>query len=81
MNVEQLRALHNTTDITERIDIKNVTFSMSVTAYERAEHYLAQIKNPYTFICGGLGVNVVFNSTGKALVEVISSYLSSEKNR
>lgn len=76
MNVKQLQMLQNSTDTTERVDIKGIKLDMSLTAPERAKHYLTQIKNPYAFQCGNVRINVVFNSAGKTLTEAMTSYLS-----
>lgn len=64
------------TDAAKRVDIKNVKIDMSTTAHERAQRYLAQIKNPYAFQCGNIRINVVFSSSGKTLTEAMTSYIS-----
>ncbi len=80
MNVEQLRVLQNTANIAERrIDIKGITPTISGTALERAEHYLAQIKNPYAFQCGNVRVNVAFSPDDNMLVQTLERYLSSRR--
>ena len=76
MNVKQLQMLQIATDAAKHVDIKNVKIDMSASAHERAQQYFAQIKNPYAFRCGNVRINVAFSSSGKTLMEAMTSYIS-----
>ena len=56
-----------------------VKIDMSLPAAQRADQYLAQIKNPYAFKCAGIAVDVEFSSEGKTLEQAITNYLISKK--
>ncbi|MDR2525653.1 MAG: hypothetical protein LBC83_05675 [Oscillospiraceae bacterium] len=76
MTLEELRALQTTDPPKEeRVDIRNVVIDMDVPVKTRAQQYLEQIKNPYAFRCGEVGVNVEFTPGGKTLQEAMISYL------
>ena len=65
----------------ERVDISAVKLDIDAPAHQRAEQYLAQVKNPYAFRCAGIGVNVEFSDGGKPLRQAMQSYLSAQKKR
>lgn len=80
MNICHLRTLksvHPTYE--ERVDIGNIKIDMTACVYERTEQLLRQIKNPYSFRCGEVSINVAFSPEGKLLKEAVTSYLSSQK--
>ena len=81
MAAKQLQELQGEQpSLDERVDISTVKIDMSLPAAQRAEQYLAQIKNPYAFKCAGFAVDVVFSDEGKPLEEAIQSYLLAQKN-
>ena len=63
----------------DRVDISAIQINESIPAPQRAEQYLAQIKNPYAFQYAGIAVNVAFSEEGKSLKEALTSYLSSKQ--
>ena len=64
----------------ERVDIEIVVIDQTTPAYQRAEAYLRQIKNPYAFKCGTIAVNVGFSSGGKTLREALTSCFAAGNN-
>ncbi len=63
----------------ERVDINSVNVDMSASSLDRAVQYLSQIKNPYAFRCGNIGVNLMFCPKGKSLKESVHNYLLGQK--
>lgn len=63
----------------ERMEIKGVSVDMDAPAAVRAQQFLAQIKNPYAFMCGDIAVNIEFMPEGKTLREAVAAYLSTQK--
>ena len=81
MTVEQLRLLQTEDpSLEDRIDISTVKIDINATILQRAEQYLAQIKNPYAYKCAGIAVNLEFCNEGLTLKEAIKSYLTASKN-
>ena len=77
---EELQTLQNNLpSIEERVDISSVKVDTNLPALQRAEQYLAQIKNPYAFKCAGIAVDVEFSEEGKTLEQAITTYLLSKK--
>ena len=77
----QLQALQsNLPSIEERVDISSVKVDTNLPAPQRAEQYLAQIKNPYAFRSAGIAVDIEFCVDGKTLEQAIQSYLLAQKN-
>ena len=64
----------------DRVEIADVDIDTSVPSAVRAEQYLAQIKNPYSFKSGDISVNVIFSSGGKTLKMAMISYLTTFRN-
>ncbi len=65
----------------ERVDINSVKVDMSISSLDRAVQYLSQIKNPYAFRCGDIGVNLTFCAKGKSLKQSICNYLAAQKKK
>ena len=80
LTTKQLQELQSEQpSLDERVDISTVKTDMSLPAVQRAEQYLAQIKNPYAFKCAGIAVDVEFFDEGKTLEDAITSYLISKR--
>jgi len=80
LTAKQLQELQSEQpSLDERVDISMVKIDMSLPAAQRADQYLAQIKNPYAFKCAGIAVDVEFSSEGKTLEQAITNYLISKK--
>ena len=62
----------------DRVDASSVSIDMDSPVAVRAQQYLAQIKNPYAFRCGDIGVNIEFTPDGKTLREAMVSYLTAQ---
>ena len=60
-------------------DIRDVQINPELPWIRRAESYLAQIRNPYCFLCGGSIVRVRFNDGGADLQSRLKSYFISLK--
>jgi len=81
MTCEQLQDLgDNPPARDDRVDIKTIYIDPNLSAVQRAEQYLQQVKNPYAFRVGDIAVNVAFSPNGKPLKETVISYLIALKN-
>jgi len=81
MTLEQLQHLRdNPPARDDRVDIKTIYIDPNLSAVQRAEQYLQQVKNPYAFRVGDIAVNVAFSPNGKPLKETVISYLIALKN-
>lgn len=61
-------------DRTKLADIQTIKIDPSQSAEQRMESYLAQIKNPYLFLCGDTAVRVCFEQNGKDLAQNLKNY-------
>lgn len=59
------------------VDVKNVKVNTSLERTERISDFLAQIKNPYCFVCDGVIVKVRFADTEDTLEEKLNEYFFS----
>lgn len=59
------------------VDVKNVKVNTSLERAERISDFLAQIKNPYCFVCDGVIVKVRFADTEDTLEEKLNEYFFS----
>jgi len=76
-----LDTMRNTTEIdrTKLVDIQSVKIDPALTAAQRTEQYLEQIKNPYCFLCGGSMVRVSFDANGGDLQTRLKNFFVSCK--
>ncbi len=58
-------------------DIKNVKIDTSLERSERVSDFLAQIGNPYCFLCDGVIVKIRFSDTEDTLEEKLNEYFLS----
>ena len=58
-------------------DIKNVKIDTSLERSERVSDFLAQIGNPYCFLCDGIIVKICFSDTKDTLEEKLNEYFLS----
>jgi ubiquinone biosynthesis protein COQ9 len=58
-----------------------IRMDTSLPIAERIRDYLAQIKNPYCFLCGKTPVQVSFREDGKDLDRAVFSYLQTLNRR
>lgn len=58
----------------ELVDIKTVRIDPDLPTAERAAQYIAQIKNPYCFLCNGAVVRLKFNPEGNDLKSHLKNY-------
>lgn len=61
------------------IDIDNVNIDTSLTAVQKIESLIKQIKNPYCFLCGDTPVKIRFVSQCKTMANSLESYFTSLK--
>lgn len=84
LNSEQLdkmgRMAINRIDKSDLADIQSVGIDTSLPSIERMQNYLAQIKNPYCFMCGGTPVQISFKSEDKGLDGLLENYFLGLKN-
>lgn len=59
------------------VDINNVRIDTSLERTERISDFLAQIKNPYCFVCNGVIVKIRFTDTEDTLEEKLNGYFLS----
>ncbi len=59
---------------TELVDIDSVTIDPSKSREERINDFLAQIHDPYCFLCRGIKVRISFTGTGGTLEEKLTEY-------
>lgn len=81
MNNAYLKKLENV-DIqsvqqTSLVDIKNVKVDKSLKKTERISDFLAQIRNPYCFLCDGVTVKIRFAETEDTLEDKLNEYFLS----
>jgi len=67
------------TDRAGLVDIRSVRVDPGLPAALRAERYLAQIKNPYCFLCGEAVVRLRFAEDGGDLRAHLKNYFVSCK--
>ncbi|MCL2445708.1 MAG: hypothetical protein FWD06_02945 [Oscillospiraceae bacterium] len=80
MTIEHLQQLRDTSPAhDDRVDIKTVHLDPNMSAAQRAEQYLQQVKNPYHFRVGDITVNVQFAGE-RPLKDAVVSYLTNLKN-
>ena len=81
MTLAALDAMRDAIEIdrTKLVDIQSVKIDPSLSAVQRAEQYLEQIKNPYCFLCGESVVRVRFNAGGGDLQTRLKNYFVSCK--
>ncbi|MDR2688063.1 MAG: hypothetical protein LBB75_09940 [Oscillospiraceae bacterium] len=65
----------------ELVDINTVHIDPALPAAERAAQYIAQIKNPYCFLCSGAVVRLKFDPNGGDLKSHLKNYFISCKQR
>lgn len=58
-------------------DIKNVKIDTSLERSERVSDFLAQIGNPYCFLCDGVIVKICFSDMEDTLEEKLNEYFLS----
>ncbi|MDR3344290.1 MAG: hypothetical protein LBT21_01650 [Oscillospiraceae bacterium] len=61
------------------VEISTIELNLFQTASQRAASYLAQIQNPYCFLCGESVVRLVFNNDGGDLKNHLKNYFISTK--
>lgn len=59
------------------VDIKNVKIDKSLKKTERISDFLAQIRNPYCFLCDGVIVKIRFSDTEDTLEDKLNRYFLS----
>ena len=74
----QLQELRDT-DITQvdrdiLVDINDVKIDSSLSADEKVDSFIEQIKNPYCFLCGDTPVRIRFVSESKSLRKSLRDY-------
>ncbi len=81
MTLSELDAMRGTTEIdrTKLVDIHTIKIDRDLSAAERAEQYLEQIRNPYCFLCGESVVRVRFDPDGGELKSKLKNYFVSCK--
>ena len=81
MTLAALDAMRDATEIdrSRLVDIQSIKINPGLTAVQRAEQYLEQIKNPYCFLCGDSVVRVRFDPEGAELKSRLKNYFVSCK--
>lgn len=83
LSYEQLAEMQEIeiTDInqTTLVNIENIEIDDSLSADEKLESYMEQIKNPYCFVCGDTPVRIRFVAPEKSLSQSLGDYFMSLK--
>ena len=81
MTLSQLDALRGTAEVdrSQLVDISTIKTDKNLPAAQRMEQYLAQVKNPYCFLCGDSVVRLRFNDDGNDLKSSLKNYFISCK--
>ena len=80
LSLTELDALRQTEPLRENlVDIQTVHVDPALSAIQRAEQYLRQIRNPYCFLCGDSVVRVRFAQDGGELKDRLKNYFISCK--
>jgi hypothetical protein len=66
-------------DRSELVDIHTIIIDKKLPAAQRMEQYLAQIKNPYCFLCGDSVVRLKFHEDGGELKDRLRNFFISCK--
>jgi hypothetical protein len=61
------------------VDIQTIHIDLDLPPAERAAQYIAQIKNPYCFLCNGAVVHLKFDPQGGDLRSHLKNYFISCK--
>ena len=79
MTLAALDAMRNATEIdrSQLVDIQTIKLNKNLTAAQRAEQYLEQIRNPYCFLCGDSVVRVRFTEDSGDLKTHLKNYFVS----
>lgn len=67
-----------TVEPTTLVDIRTVKISPYLTKEEKMQEYIAQIKNPYCYLCNGIVVKVSFAGK-RSLEECLQDAMFGEK--
>ncbi len=66
-------------DISELVDIRDVTIDTSLPVEERVKSYIQQIKDPYCFRVGDVKVRVSYSDTERTLTDNFCDMLARMK--
>lgn len=66
-------------DRSHLVDIRTIKLEKNLSATQRAEQYLEQIKNPYCYLYGDSVVRIKFNENGGELKDRLRNFFISCK--
>ncbi len=66
-------------DISELVDIRDITIDTSLPVEERVKSYIQQIKDPYCFRVGDVKVRVSYSDTDRTLTDNFCDMLARMK--
>ena len=73
MEIKTLEDMRNvdmrTVDKSELVDIDNVKININDKPEKKMQDYIAQIKNPYCFLCNGYAVKLAFADNNRTIEE------------
>lgn len=76
MTVEEMKNVDiKTVNKDDLVDIRDVKIDRTLPKEERIKDYVRQIKNPYCFKCGSVGIKISFAKTDVTLEECMEHYL------
>lgn len=76
MTVDEMKNVDiRTVNKDDLVDIRDVKIDRTLPKEERIRDYVRQIKNPYCFKCGNVGVKISFAKTDVTLEECMEHYL------
>jgi len=56
------------------VNVERVNIDTALPNPQRMQHFLAQVKNPYCFLCGETPVKICFSADGKSLNTKLKNY-------
>lgn len=63
------------------VDIQSVTIDPTLPVEERLSRFVAQVTNPYLFMCGETPVRVTFRQNGHTLEHLLQAHFSTRRER
>ena len=61
-------------------DVSGMTFDNALSQKERITRFLQNVKNPYCFCIGGVGVKIEFAESGPSLQDKLTDFLLRQRS-
>ncbi len=70
----------NTVDTQKLSDIRTLKFDNSLSQEKRVEYVLSQLRNPFCFRYGNMGIMLEFDDNAPPMQEVLTNFLIRKKS-